>query len=350
MSAPVDQPRPVPLKVALVGTGYFGQFQFAAWNRMPEVELVAIVEADPALRDKMRAVLHHDRIFENLDEMLETVRPDLVDLATPPPTHVDLITQCVDRVPTIICQKPFCESIEAAESMVALADQHHTNLIVHENFRFMPWYRAMKSEIEGNALGTVHQATFRFRPGDGKGPDAYLSRQPYFQTMPRFLVHETAIHWIDVFRYLFGEPNSIYADLWRSNPVIAGEDSGMIILGYEDGARVCFDGSRVLDHAADNHRLTLGEMLIEGSAASLRLDGDGNLAKRSFGTKPWHPVSFEFQDVDFGGDCVYHFQNHVVSHLMEGTPLETRARDYLRNLEIEEAAYRSSEEARKILV
>ena len=34
---------------------------------------------------------------------------------------------------------------------------------------------------------------------------AYLERQPYFQTMPRFLVHETAIHLVDVFRFLLGE-------------------------------------------------------------------------------------------------------------------------------------------------
>ena len=31
--------------------------------------------------------------------------------------------------------------------------------------------------------------------GDGQGPRAYLDRQPYFQQMPRFLIHETAIHY-----------------------------------------------------------------------------------------------------------------------------------------------------------
>ena len=41
--------------------------------------------------------------------------------------------------------------------------------------------------------------------GDGQGPDAYLARQPYFRTMPRFLLRETGIHFIDTFRFLFGE-------------------------------------------------------------------------------------------------------------------------------------------------
>ncbi|MEZ5740638.1 MAG: hypothetical protein R3E68_15060 [Burkholderiaceae bacterium] len=43
------------------------------------------------------------------------------------------------------------------------------------------------------------------RLGDGQGPEAHLSRQPYFQQMPRFLVHETAIHFIDSFRFPLGE-------------------------------------------------------------------------------------------------------------------------------------------------
>ena len=54
--------------------------------------------------------------------------------------------------------------------------------------------------------------TFRLRTGDGQGPDAYLSRQPYFQKMEHFLVHETAVHWIDTFRFLLGDINAVYAD------------------------------------------------------------------------------------------------------------------------------------------
>ena len=95
-------------------------------------------------------------------------------------------------------------------------------LVVHENFRFSPWYREIRRLIEDGAIGTVYQASFRLRPGDGQGPAAYLDRQPYFQSMERFLVHETAIHFIDTFRYLLGEPESVYADLQRLNPAILG--------------------------------------------------------------------------------------------------------------------------------
>ncbi len=73
----------------------------------------------------------------------------------------------------------------------------------------------------------LHTITFRNRAGDGWGEDAYLARQPYFQTMERFLLYEAGIHTIDTFRYLAGEVNRVWCMLRKLNPVIAGEDTAI---------------------------------------------------------------------------------------------------------------------------
>ena len=128
-----------------------------------------------------------------------------------------------------------------------------------------------------------------------------MERQPYFQTMEKFLVHETAIHIIDVFRFLLAEePSTVYAALRRLNPAIcacnrlsfsslfapistaclhllvvfcpfslhflfvlwwpfglvgpfwfvAGEDAGYMLFDFPSGARAIFDGNRLADHKA----------------------------------------------------------------------------------------------------
>jgi len=141
----------------------------------------------------------------------------------------------------------------------------------------------MHSAIQSNKIGTVHQITFRLRTADGQGNDAYMDRQPYFQTMPKLLIHETGVHWIDTFRYLLGNPIAVYADLRKLNPVIAGEDAGYVLFEFESGKRALFDGNRHLDHAAENHRMTLGECLIEGTEGSLKLFGNGQVTHREFG-------------------------------------------------------------------
>jgi hypothetical protein len=53
--------------------------------------------------------------------------------------------------------------------------------------------------------------------------------------------------------------------------------------------------------------------------------------------------TYEWQNTGFGGDCVYSYQAHVLSHLRKNTPLENSAKDYLGNIAIVEATYRSAE-------
>ncbi len=334
----------------MVGGGYFGRMQARAWQRIDGANLVGIADSSNDARAELKTLFPDIAIEVDLQTLLVTGGIDLLDVATPPATHADLISPLLGKVSTIVCQKPFCENLGIAQSLVDEADTSGTVLIVHENFRFMPWYRAIRQILALGELGEIRQAHFRMRPGDGSGENAYLGRQPYFRTMERFLMHETGIHWIDVFRFLFGEPESIYADLWQSNPAIDGEDSGIVVLTMKSGVRATFDANRTLDHRAKNHRLTMGEFTLEGSDASLFLDGDGNITIRLSGSNTATAVTYELVDRDFGGDCVFHFQNHVINHLVNGSPLETLASDYLKNIRIEEAAYQSVGSGSKIVL
>ena len=177
----------------------------------------------------------------------------------------------------VLCQKPLAPTLDEARDIVALAESAGIRLIVHENFRFQPWYRHAKALLDAGRLGRPHAIAFRLRPGDGQGARAYLDRQPYFQNMPRFLIHETGIHFVHVFRFLFGEVAAVTARLRQLNPAIAGEDAGYVVFEFENGAGGLFDGNRLNDHVAENCRLTMGEMWLEGSEGVLRLDGDGRL-------------------------------------------------------------------------
>jgi predicted dehydrogenase len=336
----------MPLRVAVVGAGYFAQFHHQAWDRLPGAEFVAIADLDG---DKAAAAAssYGVPVFTDVEDMLASAKPDLVDIATPPASHLALVSTVARQGLPAICQKPLAPAYDEAVAVVEVAEAAGTLLAVHENFRFQPWYREMQRLIAAGRLGTLHGATFRMRPGDGQGAGAYLERQPYFQQMQRFLVHETAIHFIDTFRYLLGEVSGVMARLRRLNPAIAGEDAGVIVLECEAGRTALFDGNRLNDHVADNTRRTMGEMWLEGSAGVLRLDGMGRLWwKPHGGAEVAH--DYAWADEGFAGDSVHAFQAHVLEHLQGGGELETSARDYLRNLEIEEAVYRSAQSGRYV--
>ena len=363
-----------PVQVVCLGAGYFARFHHDAWQRLDQVALVGIADSNSARAhdaslEITRAQKTRSKIspaeqagsdtqgtqspgveaFNSLEAMLDKLSPQLLDIITPPHTHLESINAGINAgVTAIICQKPFCQSLHEARQAVELAKAADVVLVVHENFRFQPWYRAIAEQLNKGTLGEVQQVTFRLRPGDGQGTDAYLDRQPYFQTMSRLLIHETAVHWIDTFAYLLGPIEAVYADLRRLNPVIAGEDAGHVLFDFANGVRALFDGNRHLDHATHDPRLTLGEALIEGTTGTLSLNGDGSVCHRSFGQTDSTIVLAARDWAGFGGDCVHALQQHVINALTHGSTLENEAREYLRVMEIETAIYQSAEQERKI--
>lgn len=334
--------------MAVAGAGYFARFHYDGWARIPEAAVVANVDVDADKAQSAARQFNVQSTFTSAEDMLDMVQPRLFDIATPPASHAALVRAAADRKIAVICQKAFCTSFEEARATVAYAAERGSLLVIHENFRFQPWYRTTKSILNSGNLGDVYQVSFRLRPGDGQGPKAYLDRQPYFQKMPRFLVRETGIHFIDTFRFLFGEVAGVMARLRRINPAIAGEDAGIILFDFVSGARGLFDGNRLADHAAQDRRWTMGEMLIEGSESSLRLDGHGRLFLREHGEIAETPMKFEVPNVGFAGDSVRALQAHVIDHMLRKAPVENRGLEYLRNLVVEEAIYRSHADGRYV--
>jgi D-apiose dehydrogenase len=338
------------LQVGVIGAGYFSGFHVEAWNRLDDANLLAIAETNKARKAELSSQYKKIKIYDSYEILIGENQIDILDIATPPATHGAILRQAIGKVKTIICQKPFCRDLEEAKEMKELARESGSTIIVHENFRFQPWYRKIKSLIGNGELGDILQAEFRLRPGDGNGQNAYLDRQPYFRSMKRFLIHETGIHWIDVFRFLFGNPETIYADLRRLNPGIAGEDAGIFIFGYGDGRRATFDGNRLLDHSAKDQRLTMGEFVIEGSQATLFLNGDAEIFLRSRGEATPVKVDYDFRLGGFGGDCVYEFQKHVVKYCLGQGEAENTVDTYFDNLVLEDLLYESDGTGRKIPV
>lgn len=335
------------VRVAGIGGGYFSRFHLEGWRAVAGAELVAWCDTDGGKASAVATEFGVGRTFTDAATMLDACEPDLVDIVTPPPTHAELVALAHARGIPVICQKPLTPSWAESAALADTTARAGVLCVVHENFRFQPWYREAKRLLDDGFLGTPHGVAFRLRPGDGQGPRAYLDRQPYFQQMPRLLIVETAIHWIDTFRFLLGEVSAISARLRRLNPAIAGEDAGILVFEMANGASGLFDGNRLNDHVAENPRRTMGEMWLEGSAGVLRLDGEARLW-----WKPHREDEREHAYVrgpeTFGGGCCSALQRHVVAHLRDGMPVENTIGDYLANLRVQEAAYESHATGRRV--
>ena len=167
--------------------------------------------------------------------------------------------------------------------------------------------------------------------------------------MPRLLVYETGVHFIDTFRFLAGEIKEVYAKLRRLNDVIAGEDCGLLVFTMESGAVAMWDANRYNSSADEDPRYTFGTFLVEGNGGSIRLYSDGSITIQQLGgAEENHPYIHEKRG--FGGDCCYTTQRHFVDSLKHDKPFETSGKDYLSVLAVQEAVYDSSASRRVIMM
>lgn len=162
--------------------------------------------------------------------MLAEVDFDFVDICTRPYSHAPLTRLAADRGFPVLCQKPFCTSLEEARATVEYCEAAGAPLMVNENYRWQVWYQKAKEVLSSGALGApfcaVIQERARLSLPRFDHPQAYLAE------MPRLIVYELGTHYLDVMRFLFGEPETIYARLQRISPHMAGEDMAHITLGY----------------------------------------------------------------------------------------------------------------------
>lgn len=331
------------LRGVSIGAGYFSQFHYEAWNRIAEVQLTALCDLDTERRHAAMTRYGIRRDYADYREMLEKEQPDFVDVITPPASHLEICRTAAQLGINVICQKPLAPRFAEARTIVEVARGVGIRFMVHENFRFQPWHREIKRLLDRGAVGDkLHTLTFRSRPGDGWPEDAYLDRQPYFREMPRFLIHETGVHFIDTFRYLAGDVRRCYCVLRKLNRFIRGEDCGLLVFEFTSGAIGVWDANRFNESSCDDPRYTFGEFLVEGNGGTIRLAMDGALTVQALG-EPKRPHPYHHENRGFGGDCCHATLRHFVDRLLDGQPFETDGDEYLKTLAVEEAFYQSAE-------
>lgn len=335
------------LKGAIIGAGFFGGIQAEAWNRIDAAEIIAVADPDQSRAQSFANQWSISNTWSDARQLIEEQKPDFVDIATRPDSHLALVEVAASLGCDCICQKPMAPTVEDCRTMVNTCRKANVRLLVHENWRWQPWYRALKQAIEELEFGPLFHLRFHVRTGDGFGPGAYTV-QPYFTEMDRFLIYETLIHHLDTARYVAGEVESVYCQTQRINPKIAGEDCVTICLDFSNGGTGLIDANRINgDNPAPR---VFGILEAECSKGAARIDADGNVWTRRYSEPVETKYEYQWQDQGYRGDSVFAVQQHMIDCLISGNACESEGSDYLKSVELVEACYLSARRKEKVVL
>jgi predicted dehydrogenase len=319
-------------RVVLAGWGFFGPFHADAWQRLaPGWDLAGLADPDPAARARFQAAYPGVPTAEDVDDLLEAVRPDVVDVVTRPAQHESVARAAFARGVAVIVQKPLAPTWGACVDLVRAAAAARVRLLVHDNWRFQPWWTTVAAALVTGAVGRPYYAHFRVRPGDGRGAAPYPA-QPYFRDMPRFFFYETGVHYVDLTRALFGRVRRAHAVARRLRSDIAGEDLGVALLETEQDVVVVLDGNRWGEAADPNP--AFGTATIEGTAGRLDVTADGAVWLKPLGAPARCLRAAQPERRGYRGDSVAATVRHLATALETGRPSPLEGRAYLETMAV----------------
>ena len=104
-----------PRKIAVLGAGFWSQFQIPAWLELSDVECAALCDIDGAKAKALADRFGVPKYFDDPEELLGSVRPDILDVITSPETHRDMVALAAKHRIPVICQKPLANDLKTAK-------------------------------------------------------------------------------------------------------------------------------------------------------------------------------------------------------------------------------------------
>jgi predicted dehydrogenase len=146
-------------RVAVIGhtgRGNYGHGIDTVWLDLPECQIVAVADADPAGLAEAMKRLGTDKGFADYRAMLDEVRPDIVAICPRwVDAHCQMVLAAAERGCHIYMEKPMCRDLEEADQMVEACQKHNVKLAIAHQTRYSPRLRVVRQMIEDGAVGDV---------------------------------------------------------------------------------------------------------------------------------------------------------------------------------------------------
>jgi predicted dehydrogenase len=232
------------IKTGVIGLGRMGRHHCRVYASLRESQLIGICDTNPVVANEYSA-LYEVPVYSDVDELLEQV--EAVSIATPTPTHFELVQRCLEHNVHVLVEKPLTESIERARQLAGMVDGAGPMVLVGHIERFNPVYLELKKIMEDMKVLAINFRRLSPYRVSNKDVDVVL---------------DLMIHDLDLCINLTGkEPASI--DAVGLTPFSDSLDHVSAQLWYNQGPLITLTASRVTEEKVRCVEVTAEDAFIE---------------------------------------------------------------------------------------
>ncbi|MEN9753468.1 MAG: hypothetical protein RL670_1159 [Actinomycetota bacterium] len=161
------------VRIGLIGTGRIGQVHAGSIADTSGVELTWIADTFIEGAEKT-AAQYGGKVTDNPAEIFASGEVDAVIVASPTPTHVDLINDSIDAGVHVLCEKPIDLDIKRVDALWDKARNAKINIALGFNRRFDQNFARLHERVAAGDIGRLEQLTIMSRD-PAPAPQAYIA-------------------------------------------------------------------------------------------------------------------------------------------------------------------------------
>jgi predicted dehydrogenase/nucleoside-diphosphate-sugar epimerase len=144
-----------PLRACLIGCGMIGKVHAQLIDKMPHGELVGVCDTNQAAADELAEQCKNVQAFSDVEAMLETLKPDVVHVLTPPQSHKEYTELAAQHGAHVLVEKPMAMTADEARQMAEVCERHNVKLCVDHNHLYDPVIVRLRKMLELGELGRI---------------------------------------------------------------------------------------------------------------------------------------------------------------------------------------------------
>ena len=145
-----------PVRVAVVGLGYWGPNLVRNLYELPEAELVGVCDLEPERLERIARRYPGVRRTTSFADLLGDPRVEAVAIATSVATHFDLARAALEAGKHVLVEKPMAAASREALELIALAEDRGLVLMPGHTFLYSPAVNAVRDLIQSDELGDIY--------------------------------------------------------------------------------------------------------------------------------------------------------------------------------------------------
>jgi predicted dehydrogenase len=143
------------LRVALVGCGQIADAHLHEIRKLGFAKLAAVADRHLDLARQAAARFEVPQVFEDLERMLDQVRPDVLHVTTPPHTHRDIALRALAAGSHVYVEKPFTVNVAEADEVLNAARSCQRLICVGHDQLYDPSWEECRELARRGTLGKV---------------------------------------------------------------------------------------------------------------------------------------------------------------------------------------------------